>query len=124
MNIPQDTIRKVAAIIPRLGSNHDGEIIAAAKAIERTLAAANHGFVDLADALMPPAHAIVSSPRKPSPDWKQSARWCAAYGVGLLNERALEFVDDLASSKSFRTLSPRQEAWLQLIMSKLSMRAE
>jgi hypothetical protein len=119
--MPRETLRKVAAIIPRLGSYHDGEIIAAAKALERTLASANQSFTDLAEAIAP--QPVITTPlKKPATDWKQAARWCAVYGVGVLNERELEFVDDLARSRGFRSLSPRQEAWLTSIMSKLSMR--
>ncbi len=121
MSIPRETLRRVAAIIPRLGSDHDGEIIAAAKALERTLASANHGFSDLADAILPPPP-ITPPLKKPATDWKQAARWCAVYGVGVLTDRELEFVDDLAASKGFRTLSVRQDAWLASILSKLSMR--
>jgi len=121
LSINRDTLRKVAAIIPRLGSNHDGEIIAAAKALERTLASSSLGFVDLANAISPPLAAIPPI-KKPAPDWKQTACWCATYGVNILTERELEFVDDLAASRGFRSLSVRQEAWLASIMSKLSMR--
>jgi hypothetical protein len=118
--MPRETLRKVAAIIPRLGSDQDGEIIAAAKALERTLASANQGFTDLADAISP--QPVVTTPlKKPATDWKQAARWCAVYGVGVLTNRELEFVDDLAASKGFRTLSMRQDAWLASILSKLSM---
>jgi hypothetical protein len=121
LTIPRETLRKVAAIIPRLGSNHEGEIVAAARALERTLASANQGFSDLANTILPPSP-VTQPLKKSAPDWRQTARWCAAYGVGVLNERELEFVDDLARSRGFRSLSPRQEAWLTSIMSKLSMR--
>jgi len=121
LSIPRETMRKVAAIIPRLGSNHEGEIIAAARALERTLASANQGFSDLADAISPQP-AVTTPFKKPGTDWKQAARWCAVYGVGVLTDRELAFCDDLAASKGFRTLSVRQDAWLASIMSKLSMR--
>jgi hypothetical protein len=42
---------KIALIVPRLGSPHDGEIIASARAIERTLKGAGLDWHDMAAAL-------------------------------------------------------------------------
>jgi hypothetical protein len=39
---------KLALLIPRLASNHDGEVVATARAIYRTLEAAGRDFHDLA----------------------------------------------------------------------------
>jgi len=123
VKIPATTLRKIALIIPRLGSEHDGEIVAAARAIGRMLNTANCGFADLTDALLPATEHTVHA-RQPSPPkpWKHTAMWCAQYGANILSDRELEFVDSLLRSTSFRTLSPRQLAWLEAIQSKLSMR--
>jgi len=123
LSIPPITLKKIAAIIPRLGSDHDGEALAAARAIGRTLATAHCGFTDLAEVLAPAARPAVAARHASQPKpWKHVAMWCAQYGANILSEREMEFVDSLLRSTSFRTLSPRQLAWLEAIQSKLSMR--
>ena len=42
---------KLAKLLPRLASDHDGEVVATARAISRTLASAGFDFHDLAGAL-------------------------------------------------------------------------
>jgi len=119
------TIKKIVAIIPRLGSDHDGEIVAAAKAIGRKLAVAKCGFVDLANALSsqaPIASARTSRRASPAPRWKNVAIQCAQYGVGILSERELQFVDSLVRLKSCRNLSEKQASWLTAIHEKLMMK--
>lgn len=39
-------------LLPLLGSNHDGEVVAAARAISRVLQRAGHGWHDLTNALL------------------------------------------------------------------------
>jgi hypothetical protein len=39
--------KKISAILPRLGSNHDGEVVATARALERTLRACGRDWHDL-----------------------------------------------------------------------------
>jgi len=114
--VPPDILRKIAAIMPRLGSNHDGEINAAARAIGRTLTAAQCDFTDLADVITPFLPAKRSSSPMP---WKHVAMWCAQYGAGILSDREIEFIGSLLHSSSFKTLSPRQLEWLDAIESKL-----
>jgi hypothetical protein len=56
-----DVAPKLAKLIPRLGSNHDGEVVATVDAIVRTLAAIGLDLHDLARALAgdePDAHEI------------------------------------------------------------------
>ncbi len=122
-SLPFDKIGKAVAM---LDAQSETEKLAAIGAVERLLKAVGAGFVDLGDAIsrMQPPKAMpgMRPPKATRPDWKQTARWCAAYGIGVLTDRELEFVADLAGSKGCRALSIRQEAWLTSIMSKLSMR--
>lgn len=46
--VPQDVADKVARLVPRLSSEHDGEIIATVKAIERVLKSSGFDFHNLA----------------------------------------------------------------------------
>jgi hypothetical protein len=48
-----DVARRVAQIIPRLATSHDGEVIATARAIGRVLHAGGADWHDLADAISP-----------------------------------------------------------------------
>jgi len=71
------TLKKIALIIPRLGSDHDGEALAAARAIGRTLATAHCGFTDLAEALAPAARPVFAARHVSQPKpWKHVAMWC------------------------------------------------
>lgn len=51
--IPSDITPKLAKLLPLLASNHDGEVVAAARAIVRTLTAAGSDLHALAVALEP-----------------------------------------------------------------------
>ena len=53
--IPADTAAKLAKILPRLASEHDGEILATVRGISRTLAAAGLDWHALAAAIGAPA---------------------------------------------------------------------
>ena len=45
---------RLRKLLPRLASNHDGEVAATARAIERTLKSAGHDWHDLADSIGAP----------------------------------------------------------------------
>ena len=57
--IPADTAAKLAKLLPRLGSEHDGEVVATVRAIDRTLTAAGLDWHSLAAAI----EAAVGGPR-------------------------------------------------------------
>ncbi len=52
--IPAETIERLQKLIPRLASDHDGEVIATVHAISRVLSAAQLDWHDLARAVQPP----------------------------------------------------------------------
>ncbi|MES0074685.1 hypothetical protein [Mesorhizobium sp. M0058] len=55
MTIGREQIAKIGKLIPRLASDHDGEVVATARAIIRTLGAAGADLHDLVAALDRPA---------------------------------------------------------------------
>jgi hypothetical protein len=66
---------RLAKIIPRLGSNHDGERLATLCAIDRVLKAAGASWVDLAASIAAPAIRPPTAPRNASrpPCWASSS---------------------------------------------------
>jgi len=126
VSIPFDKIGKAVAM---LSGTSDLEKLAAVGAIERLLKGSGSTFVQLGEAIAgmktttgAASMAKQETKRSASTSWKQTAQWCSGYGLGILNDRELAFCDDLAGSRGFRALSPRQEAWLDSIRAKLSMR--
>ena len=114
---------KLAKLIPLLSSDKDGEVVATARAIERTLRAEGFDWHDLANAVtrQPEARIIYIKPPEPEPgDWCELARWCLDHDDDRLNEKESSFVSDMAS----RLIcggepSERQAAWLRSIYAKL-----
>ncbi len=100
-NLPTVQLGK---LIPRLGSEFDGEVIATARAIERTLKAAGRDWHDLANAL-----------RAPPTDWRSVARFCADH-QGQLSARELDFI---ISISRLPRITEKQANWLRDIASRL-----
>lgn len=68
--------RKLAALLPLLGSDKDGEALGAARAISRTLQAAGLDFHDLAKMLTGAVEAPEPErpkPPEPEPSWRETA---------------------------------------------------
>ena len=111
--------QKLTPVAPRLGkmllmlsSPHDGEVVAAVRAIERALRGAGHDWHDLVQALFP-------SPAQPdavdlSTD-KSTVSWCF-HRRHLLSPGDRRFIESLAEGPP---LSPKQRKWLQDIVAKL-----
>jgi hypothetical protein len=94
----------ISKLIPRLASDHDGEIVATARAIGRTLKAAGRDWHDLANAIQPIAT-----------DWRSLARYCASH-QRQLSDREVNFI---VSISRLHRLSEKQERWLRDIASRL-----
>src|SRR5262245_8641080 len=79
---------RLRRLVLMLSSAHDGEIIAAAAAIGRTLAAAGLDWHALADTVTaaPPADGSARPPDGAS-RCRRQATWCLRHGDRLLNER-------------------------------------
>jgi hypothetical protein len=95
----------VSKLIPRLASDHDGEVVATARAIGRVLSAAGRDWHDLANAIQPIAT-----------DWRSLARFCAGQQHHL-SPRELDFIIGIARQN--RELTEKQEKWLRDIAARL-----
>lgn len=76
-------------LIPRLGSNHPGEVVATVAAIGRVLHSADLDWHDLAMA------ASQARPKNGKDDWRDTLAFCAAH-LDRLNGREREFLRSLA----------------------------
>ena len=100
---------QLAKLIPRLASNHDGEVVATARAIERVLKSGGFDWHDLA--------AVVCTSPPPPKSWRSLARFCADRWR-LLSERELNFISVLATYRD-RAPSEKQMRWLNAIAARL-----
>lgn len=117
----------LSKLIPRLATDHDGEVVATVRAIQRTLKAAGLDFHDLASALAKPTRPTWAEEDPASTKaatWQETARWCASR-LKRLNPREAEFVCNMQhrASTSAAALSPKQAAWLDTIAAKLRRHA-
>jgi len=115
---------RIGQLIRLLGSDQDGEVVAAARALSRTLASVGADFHDLANTVERSAHisAVVgNSYNEPAAhyecDHRAIARWLLNSGARL-SPKEFAFVVDMAHR--FGSLSERQEAWLQGIYERVS----
>jgi hypothetical protein len=111
MNALSPVAPRLAKLLPRLASNHDGEVIATARAIERTLHSAGLDYHGLARSLVRSA-----SNALPPPDWRWMARACAEHWQEL-SDRERDFLATLAGWRC--TPSPKQLGWLQNIHNRV-----
>jgi hypothetical protein len=105
---------RLGQLLRLLASDKDGEVVAAARAIERTLHAIGADFHDL-------AHMIEAPPLQPvqplyGTSWQRMAQFCAARRPSL-NSRELKFVLDMVSWRG--EPSDAQEDWLIAIYERL-----
>ena len=108
---------KLGKLIRMLSSDKDGEVLAAASAIKRTLAAEGSDIHALADALcrLQPQH----RPRhEDDNDWHGIACECQERG-GRLNQREQNFVADMVAWTAFREPTQKQQAWLLSIHGRI-----
>jgi hypothetical protein len=116
----QDKLGKLLRI---LSSDKPGEVVAAASAIMRTLAAEGLDIHSLADALCQPTPRAERKTQSASTsaediDWHSVACECEAHGA-FLNLREQKFVTDMMAWTARATPSERQQAWLLLILNKV-----
>jgi hypothetical protein len=106
MSVPATIAPTLGKLIPLLASNHDGEVIATARAIDRVLKSSGRDWHDLAATICLPAPA----------DWRREARFCAG-NAARLSERELDFIVTLARYRGIP--SPKQQQWLRDIADRL-----
>jgi hypothetical protein len=139
---------KIGKLIRMLGSDRDGEVLAAVQAIRRTLHGAGHNFHVLAEAVekangslsegemrklyeagfedgrraaensQPVAFCSVDD----ASDWHEMALWCQQHS-GRLGPNEVEFVNDMASRTVWRNPTEKQGKWLRSIYYRLGGRA-
>ena len=104
---------KLGKLIRLLSSDRDGEVLAAASAIKRMLAAEGSDIHALADTLCRPQPQRREESRRPrhedSNDWHGIACECQAHG---LSRREQNFVADMVAWTAFREPTQKQQAWL------------
>ena len=112
--LPAAVTGTLGRLIPLLASDHDGEVIAAARAIRRTLEAQRLDLHDLAMAIV-----IAPAPEpalSENPTWRNMVEFCFA-NVDRLRGREAEFVRSMGQWS--REPTQRQRGWLEAIYSKL-----
>lgn len=122
------TSSKIAKMIPRLASGHDGEVIATRDAIDRSLRAVGHDWHDLAKAYnqMAVLHIARRAPPPappPSMGFGDIARYCRDHDRGQLRDAERRFVADMVRRGFNWSPSQKQIAWLDAIFSRLQREA-
>lgn len=107
---------RLAKLIPRLATDHDGEVVATVRAIERTLRAAGLDFHTFAASIDKDSTPLVSA--EPN-SWVEIARWCRDHDRGLpAKER--EFIRDMSARLVCGgSPSEKQANWLRAIYARL-----
>jgi hypothetical protein len=108
---------KIARLVPLLGSNRDGEIIATVHAIGRSLKSAGRDWHDLAAAIETNTTSRLSAAAAHR-DWRGDLKFCAQT-FDRLNERERDFVASLVSSTAWREPTEKQLKWLGDIAARL-----
>ena len=122
MNALAPVAPRLAKLLPVLGSNHDGEKLAALEAISRALEGANLSWHDLAARLSDEGQIEEASPRFTNLDLNGPthaiARWCINNQAGELNAVEGDFLRRFACNPNW-TATPKQRAWLVKIALKI-----
>jgi hypothetical protein len=118
--IPSSVVDKVAQILPRLGSDHPGEVVATAAAVVRVLGKAGHDLYDLVGLIRQGAIAL-PPPKEPPPDpsfdFEFSAAWCREHQYDpRLSARDRGFLRSMGQWFERRKMpTEKQAAWLSSI---------
>ena len=104
---------QLSKLVLLLSSNHDGEIVAAARAIDRVLKSHRLDWHDLAQALCLPRPAARPCDDR---DWRDLLAFCATR-MHCLNGREREFLRSIARWRG--DLTDRQRNWLESLAEKL-----
>jgi hypothetical protein len=114
---------KLAKLIPLLSSDKDGEVLATARAIDRTLRGAGLDLHALAAQLgAEPETRIVDRepPQRDPQTWGEVARWCRDTERGRLADHERRFVRDMAARLVCGgSPTERQGAWLRALYAKV-----
>jgi hypothetical protein len=118
---------RLTKLIPLLSSDHDGEVIATARAIGRTLQGAGLDFHSLVEALSihKPTYAPPPARKEPAPapqptSLRDIVIWLRTHAAHRMTYKEQTFVMDMATRlNEGRQASTRQANWLQTIFYRL-----
>jgi hypothetical protein len=115
---------KLSKLIPMLATEHDGEVVAAVRAISRTLKGAGMDFHALVEALCEPKHGTYVPPPPPpekQPEtWCEIAIWCRNHDGGDLSYKERKFVlDMIRRTATGYEPTEKQATWLRALRVKL-----
>ncbi len=122
MNALVPISEKLTILIPRLGSDRDGEIVATVKAIGRQLSKNGSDWHDLAARLTAPAMA-----HHPEPDadyggvssCREALDWIVAHDAGLLSMKEARFIHDMRRNLArWGRPTPKQADWIDALLEK------
>ena len=105
-SLPASIAGRLGLLIPRLCSSHDGEVVATARAIERTLKASGCDFHDLAQSIAPASDFA----------WRGMVARCVAH-AHRLSDREAKFVCDM--NRWVGEPTEPQRNWLTAIFAKI-----
>ena len=113
--------KRMGILIMKLGSEHDGEILATVRAIRKHLAIDGTDLHDLARRLSGEPTIVYRTAFRepPKSDWQMKADYCVDK-EDLLRAREAEFVRDMAIKLKFQDdPTDKQAAWLESIYQRL-----
>ena len=111
---------KLGRFVRLLGSDRDGEVVAAARAIARVLKAAGLDLHDLANAIAAPQLIEDQAEVRPNIKWHELRAFCLAHAC-FLSFRERQFLNDLGRWRGDITV--RQRDWLEAIYVRLRREA-
>jgi len=107
---------KLTKLLPLLGSDKDGEVLATVSAIARLLSGAGLDWHDLA-ALIEHGYQTPARPQANGPRWQDMAKDLLARGSFVLRDAEREFLESMAHWPTAPT--EKQSDWLQNIAERV-----
>jgi hypothetical protein len=108
---PTISLQKLEKLIPLLGSDRDGEVIAATRAVDRVLKVHKCDWHDLVSWIHIP-HAGAPPTWQVIDDVSRRQWLHAAIDAGCFNIASRNFATDILRKRDFTWLSSKQIAWL------------
>lgn len=139
MTLSANARKRLTLLIPMLGSDKDGEVVASVRQIAKALAAEGKDFHDLVRMLSQEPTVVYQTVFRDRPepkpnasrrkqwdfggqadgDWIEKADFCEAH-LGLLSEREAEFVQDMTRKlRRYGDPTERQASWLDAIYHRI-----
>jgi hypothetical protein len=116
---------RLKKLLLMLSSDHDGEVVSAARAIDRTLKDTGTDWHALVARLLAPAQspyrAADTHHNYRNGNWRELREYCAQHSE-LLRSRELEFITRLADWRG--NLTEKQHDWLMAIHARLRRQSQ